>query len=120
MRKNLKHTIKGVLNEIKENLYFIPENDENQVLDTLKSDVEDKVKKAYEKVTGKELNLPKFKIKVDNKIKDGKIAGMVHPDDDGNGGHEKDSHEGVAVITSIKKMMVIMMVMRMTVMMVSQ
>jgi hypothetical protein len=86
MRKNLKHTIKGVLNEIKENLYFIPENDENQVLDTLKSDVEDKVKKAYEKVTGKELNLPKFKIKVDNKIKDGKIAGMVHPDDDGNGG----------------------------------
>lgn len=86
MEKKLKNTIRGVLNEIKENLYFIPENDENVVLDTLKGGIENKIKIAYKKVTGKELNLPNFEIKIDNKIKDGKIAGMIHPDGDGNGG----------------------------------
>jgi hypothetical protein len=86
MEKKLKNTIRLVLNEMKENLYFIPENDENLDLEALKDSVESKIKIAYKKVTGKELNLPKFKIKVDDKIKDGKIAGMVHPDDDGNGG----------------------------------
>ena len=86
MGKNLKNTIKGVLNEIKENLYFIPENDENDVLQTLKNDIESKIEKAYRNVTGKKRSLPKFDIKVDNDIKDGKIAGILHPDDNGDGG----------------------------------
>lgn len=86
MGKNLKNTIRGVLNEIKENLYFIPENDENDVLQTLKNDIESKIEKAYRNVTGKKISLPKFDIKVDNDIKDGKIAGILHPDDNGDGG----------------------------------
>lgn len=86
MGKNLKNTIKVILSEMNENLYFIPENDENEDLDTLKNDIESKIKIAYKNVTGKELNLPNFEIKIDNKIKDGKIAGMIHPDGDGNGG----------------------------------
>lgn len=86
MEKKLKYTIRGILNEIKENHYFMSEKGENEVLDIMKSNVEEKIKKAYKKVTGKELNLPKFEIKVDDEIKDGKIAGMIHPDGKGNGG----------------------------------
>ena len=86
MGKNLRNSIKGILREMNENLYFMPENDNNVDLDQLKGEVENNIKRAYKKVTGKELNLPNFKLKIDDSIKDGKIAGMIHPDKNGKNG----------------------------------
>jgi len=47
--------------------------------------VERELKKAYKKITGGELKLPKIDIMIDNTIKSGKIAGFNHPKNGENG-----------------------------------
>ena len=61
------------------------ENEDLGVIKSLKKSIEDKLKKVYKKITGKDLNLPNIDIKLDDKIIDGKIAGFNHPKNGKNG-----------------------------------
>lgn len=75
----------SIMTEFK-NPYFLKENEENRILTSLKQDIEGNIERAYKKITGKDLNLPKLDIKIDNHIKKDKIAGIKHPDEKGNPG----------------------------------
>lgn len=52
---------------------------------SLKNGVEKKLRDAYKKVIGRELDLPKIDVKIDDSIKSGKIAGFNHPKNGKNG-----------------------------------
>ena len=82
MGVDIKKIVRSVIKENTENHYFNGENEGLQKLNTLKSQIERNIKKAYKKITNSELSLPKVKIKIDDNIKDGKIAGFNHPDED--------------------------------------
>lgn len=56
-----------------------------EIINGIKSDIEKKLKKVYLDVTGKELDLPKINVKIDDTIVDGKIAGFNHPKNGKNG-----------------------------------
>lgn len=60
-------------------------NKDLEDIKSLKKSIEEKLKKVYKEVTGKELNLPRIDIKIDDSIKDGKIAGFNHPKNGENG-----------------------------------
>ena len=79
MKKNIKELIRETIFSKSNNLRILKENEDLTTINSLKSSIEDKLKKVYKKVTGKELDLPKIDIKLDDSIKDGKIAGFNHP-----------------------------------------
>ncbi len=85
MKKNIKELIRETIFSKSNNLRILKENEDLTTINSLKSSIEDKLKKVYKKVTGKELDLPKIDIKLDDSIKDGKIAGFNHPKNGENG-----------------------------------
>ena len=68
-----------------ENHRFMCKNKDLNDIKSLKNGVERELKKAYKKITGGELKLPKIDIMIDNTIKSGKIAGFNHPKNGENG-----------------------------------
>lgn len=85
MKNIIKEIVKEtIVSEVK-NPYLITENDDLETVKSLKNSIENKLKKVYQKVTGKDLNLPNIDIKLDDKIIDGKIAGFNHPKNGKNG-----------------------------------
>jgi len=68
-----------------ENHRFMDKNKDLNDIKSLKNGIEYELKKAYKKITGNELKLPKIDVMVDNSIKSGKIAGFNHPKDGENG-----------------------------------
>jgi len=85
MKKNIKELIRETIFSKSNNLRILKENEDLTTINSLKSSIENKLKKVYKKVTGKELDLPKIDIKLDDSIKDGKIAGFNHPKNGENG-----------------------------------
>ena len=81
----ISNILKEILSERMEKPHFSPKNGGLDRLQSIKMGVEKKLKKVYLGVTGEELNLPKIDIKIDNSIKDGKIAGFNHPVNGENG-----------------------------------
>lgn len=77
MRKLIKETLEKYNNN--------GHSDTEKLLLKIKKSVESDLKKAYLDVVGKELNLPQIDIKIDDSIKDGKIAGFNHPKNGKNG-----------------------------------
>jgi hypothetical protein len=85
MNDFLKKIIKeSISNEVK-NPFLMEKNKDLEDIKSLKKSIEEKLKKVYKEVTGKELNLPRIDIKIDDSIKDGKIAGFNHPKNGENG-----------------------------------
>jgi len=85
MKKNIKELIRETVGNKTKKQRLIKENDDLTEIKSLKSSVENDLKKVYKNVTGKELNLPNIDIKIDDEIKDGKIAGFNHPKKGKNG-----------------------------------
>ena len=81
----IKKVIKETLSMEIENPRLMEKNEDLNTIKDLKGGIENKLKKAYKKVTGKELDLPKIDIKIDDTIKNGKIAGFNHPKNGKNG-----------------------------------
>ncbi len=81
----IKKVIKETLSMEIENPHLMEKNEDLNTIKELKGSIENKLKKAYKKVTGKELDLPKIDIKIDDTIKNGKIAGFNHPKNGKNG-----------------------------------
>ena len=81
----IKKVIKETLSMEIENPRLMEKNEDLNTIKELKGGIENKLKKAYKKVTGKELDLPKIDIKIDDTIKNGKIAGFNHPKKGKNG-----------------------------------
>lgn len=81
----IKKVIKETLSMEIENPRLMEKNEDLNTIKELKGSIENKLKKAYKKVTGKELDLPKIDIKIDDTIKNGKIAGFNHPKNGKNG-----------------------------------
>ena len=81
----IKKVIKETLSMEIENPRLMEKNEDLNTIKELKGGIENKLKKAYKKVTGKELDLPKIDIKIDDTIKNGKIAGFNHPKNGKNG-----------------------------------
>ncbi len=79
MKKNIKEIIKKTLTNIGNNSPILKENEDLTTIKSLKGSIENELRKVYKKVTGKELDLPEIDIKIDDEIKDGKIAGFNHP-----------------------------------------
>jgi predicted metal-dependent hydrolase len=84
MDKKIKDIIKKTLIFEGKKRYLITENDDLLEIKSLKDSIEKKLKKVYFNVMGKELDLPNIDIKIDDSIKDGKIAGFSHPKNGGN------------------------------------
>ena len=80
MDKNLRILIKKMLKEGYENHLNSTENNDLDVIERLKDDIISKLSIVYKKNTNKDLDLPKIVIKVDDSIKNGKIAGFNYPD----------------------------------------
>ena len=71
----IKKVIKETLSMEIENPRLMEKNEDLNTIKDLKGGIENKLKKVlYKKVTGKELDLPKIDIKIDDTIKNGKIA----------------------------------------------
>jgi hypothetical protein len=85
MGKNIRDIIKKTLITEVKNPYLMKENKDLMKIRDIKNSIEKKLKKVYLDVTGEELNLPKIDIKIDDSIKDGKIAGFNHPKNGKNG-----------------------------------
>ena len=81
----VRETLKNIIREELDNLLFFEENGDLKEIKSMKSSIEEKLKNVYKGVTGQELNLPKIEIKIDDSIKDGKIAGFNHPKNGGSG-----------------------------------
>ena len=74
MKNIVKRIVKEtIVSEIKKP-HLMVENEDLGVIKSLKKSIEDKLKKVYEKITGKDLNLPNIDIKLDDKIIDGEIV----------------------------------------------
>ena len=85
MKRYIKEIIKETIANVGNNPRILKENEDLTTIKSLKRSIENKLKKVYKKVTGKELDLPKIDIKLDDSIKDGKIAGFNHPKNGENG-----------------------------------
>ena len=85
MKRYIKGIIKETIVNVGNNPRILKENEDLTTIKSLKRSIENKLKKVYKKVTGKELDLPKIDIKLDDGIKDGKIAGFNHPKNGKNG-----------------------------------
>ncbi len=85
MKRYIKGIIKETIVNVGNNPRILKENEDLTTIKSLKRSIENKLKKVYKKVTGKELDLPKIDIKLDDDIKDGKIAGFNHPKNGENG-----------------------------------
>jgi hypothetical protein len=85
MGKNIRDIIKKTLITEMKKPHLIKENEDLMKIRDIKNSIEKKLKKVYLDVTGEELNLPKIDIKIDDSIKDGKIAGFNHPKNGKNG-----------------------------------
>jgi hypothetical protein len=85
MIKNIRNTVKRVLILESKKHYLIKESDDLTQIKDLKNSIEGKIKKIYFDITGKNCNMPKIDIKIDDSIKDGKIAGFNHPKNGENG-----------------------------------
>jgi len=85
MKRYIKEIIKETITNVGDNPRILKENEDLTTIKSLKRSIENKLKKVYKKVTGKELDLPKIDIKLDDSIKDGKIAGFNHPKNGENG-----------------------------------
>mgnify|MGYP005987112897 CR=1 FL=1 len=79
MKRYIKKIIKETITNVGNNPRILKENGDLTIIKSLKRSIENKLRKVYKKVTGKELDLPKIDIKIDSEIKDGKIAGFNHP-----------------------------------------
>lgn len=85
MKNIVKRIVKETIVSETKNPHLMVENEDLGVIKSLKKSIEDKLKKVYKKITGKDLNLPNIDIKLDDKIIDGKIAGFNHPKNGKNG-----------------------------------
>jgi hypothetical protein len=85
MDKKIKDIIKRTLILESKKPYLMEKNDSLGEIRSLKNSIEEKLKKVYFNVTGKKIDLPKIDIKIDDSIKDGKIAGFNHPKNGENG-----------------------------------
>ena len=85
MKNIVKRIVKETIVSETKKPHLMVENEDLGVIKSLKKSIEDKLKKVYKKVTGKDLNLPNIDIKLDDKIIDGKIAGFNHPKNGKNG-----------------------------------
>lgn len=59
---------------------ILTENMDLQALETLKNGIINRLSVVYKKITNRKLILPQITIKIDDSIKDGKIAGFNYPD----------------------------------------
>ena len=85
MGHSLNNLLKNLVMDITENRDLEVKNEALESIRSLKNDIEYKLKKVYKNVLGKDLNLPKIDIVIDNTIKSGKIAGFNHPKNGENG-----------------------------------
>ena len=85
MGKNIRDIIKKTLITEVKKPHLMKENEDLMKIRDIKNSIEKKLKKVYLDVTGEELDLPKIDIKIDDSIKDGKIAGFNHPKNGKNG-----------------------------------
>ncbi|MDB4326349.1 hypothetical protein N9966_00890 [bacterium] len=85
MKNIVKRIVKETIVSETKKPHLMVENEDLGVIKSLKKSIEDKLKKVYKKITGKDLNLPNIDIKLDDKIIDGKIAGFNHPKNGKNG-----------------------------------
>ena len=85
MGHSLNNLLKNLVMDITENRHLEVKNEALESIRSLKNDIEYKLKKVYKNVLGKDLNLPKIDIVIDNTIKSGKIAGFNHPENGENG-----------------------------------
>ena len=81
----MRELIKEILKESEGTIEFNRTDNPQKTLQRVKNSVELKLKKVYLDVVGEELVLPKIDIKIDDDIKDGKIAGFNHPKNGSNG-----------------------------------
>lgn len=81
----VKKIIKETLSMEVEKPHLTEKKGDLEIINGIKSDIEKKLKKVYLDVTGKELDLPKINVKIDDTIVDGKIAGFNHPKNGKNG-----------------------------------
>ena len=82
---NIKNIVKEVLILETKNPRLMKENEDLEEINSLKKSIEKKLKNVYFKVTGEECKIPEIDIKIDDSIKDGKIAGFNHPKNGKNG-----------------------------------
>jgi hypothetical protein len=85
MGHSLNNLLNTLVTEITENRSLTPKNRGLKSIEALKDSVTTKLKKVYKNVLGKDLNLPKIDIFIDNNIKHGKIAGFNHSENGENG-----------------------------------
>ena len=79
----MRNLIKKILKESKGGIDPNRVNNPQKLLYRVKDSDELKLKKIYLDVVGEELILPQIDIKIDDTIKDGKIAGFNHPKNGG-------------------------------------
>jgi len=82
---NIKNIVKEVLILETKNPRLMKENEDLEEINSLKKSIEKKLKNVYFKVTGEKCKIPEIDIKIDDTIKDGKIAGFNHPKNGKNG-----------------------------------
>jgi len=85
MSHSLNKLLNNLVTEIVENHSLMSKNEDLESIEALKNSIETKLKKVYKNVIGKDLNLPKIDIFIDNDIKPGKIAGFNHSENGENG-----------------------------------
>jgi hypothetical protein len=85
MDKKIRYIVKKTILFESKKRYLTEKNGDLSEIRDLKDSIEKKLKKVYFNITGEELNLPKINIKIDDSIKDGKIAGFIHPKNGENG-----------------------------------
>lgn len=89
MKSKIREILREYVEKTTKNGGLDPNSGFNQEFIKIKKifkNIEKKLSRAYLEITGSELNLPKIEIKIDPNIKDGKIAGFNHPDNEGKNG----------------------------------
>lgn len=81
----MRELIKEILRESEVNVDSNEFKDSQKLLYRVKDSVELKLKKVYLDIVGEKLVLPQIDVKIDDTIKDGKIAGFNHPQNGKNG-----------------------------------
>ncbi len=79
MRNIINKIVKEITLVNSINNHLMEGNDDLKTIKSLKGTIESELKQVYKKITGKDLNLPEIDIKIDDEIKNGKIAGFNHP-----------------------------------------
>jgi hypothetical protein len=85
MSNNIKNIIKKAIILESKKTDLNQKNGDLELIRDLKSNIEKKIKKVYYDITGEICEIPKIDIKIDDSIKDGKIAGFIHPKNGENG-----------------------------------